>query len=67
MAKIQGDPCLIVSKKAERKDKNAETFDCEATHTYKFIRIYMKLKWISSKTMCLGIDILKPKKEVVYI
>jgi hypothetical protein len=22
---------------------------------------------ISSKTMCLGIDILKPKKEVVYI
>jgi len=44
MAKIQGDPCLIVSKKAERKDKNAETFDCEATHTYKFIRIYMKLK-----------------------
>ena len=27
MAKIQGDPCLIVSKNAERKDKNAETFD----------------------------------------
>ena len=24
-------------------------------------------KGISSKTMCLGIDILKPKKEVVYI
>ena len=39
MAKIQCDPCLIVSKKAERKDKKSENFSATTYRGHKELNI----------------------------